>query len=146
MVKFDWDKNVKFWQYLMVSIELVWRWYLVLVRVDAWITQLWCYMVACGASTMQVVSTSLKNATGFLSEYKVKMVQSGEWSLPCHNSDGADVSTKSRGNATVTVSVYLGESVSHRLHENLLWNHVEYCNTVLKSTEAWYHTILINMC
>jgi hypothetical protein len=23
MVKFDWDKNVKFWQYLMVSIELV---------------------------------------------------------------------------------------------------------------------------
>lgn len=61
---------------------------------------------------MQVVSTSLKNATGILSDYKVKMVHSGEWSLPYHNSDGADVSTEALSRESATTTVCLAERVS----------------------------------
>ena len=41
-----------------------------------WITRMWLNIVVCGASTMQVMVTSLKNATGLVST--LKMVHSGE--------------------------------------------------------------------
>lgn len=72
---------------------------------------------------------------GTLSDYEVNMVNYGEWSLSCHDNDGANVSAEACGVRTCCgISFCLPETkvFLRRLHESLQWNHVEYCNTIFE--------------